>query len=289
MNLETISVVLVEDHPVFRYGLRERLARESDIDVIGEAGTASEALALLQTISPAVVVLDLKLPDLSGPALVARLVEAAPAASVLILTMLDDDSVVTALRWGAVGYLLKDAEPERIVAAIRAAAKGETTISHVAARRLAEALPRTSRTLPADFPVLTARELEVLTLVSAGLTNADICRRLSLAPKTVRNYVSGLITKLGCTSRQQAAARARAAGLATHKSSTDRRTSTGCKEERTGRASRTRVDSWRVRARPSHIVPLHPFRSGSNLGDGMLVLFGVLSRHVHRRHLGHHD
>lgn len=207
-----IDVLLVEDHPTFRFGLRMRLEAEPDIAVVGEAGTAEEALELVERTAPDVAVVDLNLPGVDGVELIRRLAAAAPRVATLVLTMLSDDSVTAAVRAGAHGYLLKDAEPGRIVAAVRAVAVGESVFSGAVAAQLLGGLaaPQPGR---AVFPDLTSREHEILELVAGGLTNAEIGRRLTLAPKTVRNYISNVLAKIHAADRADAVVRARRAGL----------------------------------------------------------------------------
>jgi DNA-binding NarL/FixJ family response regulator len=207
-----IDVVLVEDHPTFRFGLRMRLEAEGDIAVVGEAGTAGQALEVIEETAPDVAVVDLDLAGTDGVELLRTLSVAAPRVATLVLTMLSDDSVTAAVRAGARGYLLKDAEPARIVAAVRAVAAGESVFSPAVAARLLGALaaPPPGRTV---FPELTDREHEILRQLAAGLTNAEIGRRLALRPKTVRNYVSNVLAKLHAADRAEAVLRARRAGL----------------------------------------------------------------------------
>lgn len=211
---ESIEVVLAEDHPTFRLGLRTRLEREADVVVVGEAGTGREAAALVSALAPDVVVVDLKLPDMSGIDLIEELSRSNPQAGILVLTMLDDETVFAAMRAGARGYLLKDAEPARIVAAIRAVAIGEAMFSpSVAQRLLGLVAERRGAAHRGPFAELSAREHEILELVATGLGNAEIARRLSLRPKTVRNYVSNVLTKLQVADRNEAIIRARDAGM----------------------------------------------------------------------------
>lgn len=207
-----IDVVLVEDHPTFRLGLRMRLEAEGDIAVVGEAGTAGQAVEVIEETAPDVAVVDLDLAGADGVELLRTLSVAAPRVATLVLTMLSDDSVTAAVRAGARGYLLKDAEPARIVAAVRAVAAGESVFSPTVAARLLGALaaPTPGRTV---FPELTDREHEILRQLAAGLTNAEIGRRLALRPKTVRNYVSNVLAKLHAADRAEAVLRARRAGL----------------------------------------------------------------------------
>ncbi len=213
MTPEPIDVLLVEDHPTFRYGLRMRLDAEDDIAVVGEAGTVAEAVALVESTAPDVAVVDLDLPGASGIELIRRIALVGPRVATLVLTMLSDDSIIAAMRAGARGYLLKDTDPSRIVAAVRAVAAGESVFSPAAAQRLLGALdaPPARR---AAFPDLTDREHEILQMVAAGMGNVEIGRRLDLRPKTVRNYVSNVIAKIHAEDRADAVLRARDAGLA---------------------------------------------------------------------------
>ncbi|HVL83003.1 MAG TPA: response regulator transcription factor [Pseudonocardia sp.] len=210
---ELVTVVLVEDHPTFRLGLRMRLETESDLRVVGEAGTAEEALVVIARTAPDVAVVDLNLPGIDGVELIRRLGVAAPRVAPLVLTMLTDESVVAAFRAGARGYLLKDAEPGRIVAAVRAVAAGEIVFSGSVARRLLGANDTAGRGRPPLFPELTDREHEILELVAVGMGNVAIARRLGLSAKTVRNYVSNVVAKLHAIDRAEAVLRARQAGL----------------------------------------------------------------------------
>jgi DNA-binding NarL/FixJ family response regulator len=210
---DEIDVVLVEDHPTFRFGLRMRLEAEPDILVVGEADTAQAALAEVERTAPDVVVVDLNLPGVDGVELIRRLGVAAPRVPALVLTMLSDESVFAAVRAGARGYLLKDAEPGRIVAAVRAVAAGDCVFSPDVARRLLGLLDTAPSPGRAAFPQLTDREHDILELVARGMENGAIARRLGLRPKTVRNYVSNVLAKLHASDREDAALRARGAGL----------------------------------------------------------------------------
>jgi DNA-binding NarL/FixJ family response regulator len=212
--VEPVDVVLVEDHPMFRIGLRTRLELEPDLSVVGEAESGPEALELVERLAPDVVVVDLNLPGMSGIELIRELGLRAPRVAPLVLTMLDDESVFGAVRAGARGYLLKDAEPERIVAAIRAVAAGEVVFSGtVAARLIALATQPPAPSRPPAFAGLTEREHDILALMAGGLGNAAIGQRLGLRPKTVRNYVSNVLTKIQAADRTDAVLRARSAGL----------------------------------------------------------------------------
>lgn len=210
---DVIDVVLVEDHPTFRFGLRTRLEMEPDIRIVGETGSGDDALDLIDRTAPDVVIVDLNLPGIGGIDLIRRLAVAAPSARTLVLTMLTDDWVVAAMRAGAHGFLLKDCEPSQIVSAIRAVAAGESVFSGAVVQNIVSMFDRHGRDEAVVFPELTARERHVLSLVAAGLTNQAIGQRLGLRPKTVRNYVSNVIGKIHAANRAEAILRAHQAGF----------------------------------------------------------------------------
>jgi DNA-binding NarL/FixJ family response regulator len=211
---DPIEVILVEDHPTFRLGLRTRLELEPGLSVVGEAGSGEAALTLVETLAPDVVVVDLNLPGMGGIELIRQLGLTAPRVSPLVLTMLDDESVFAAVRAGARGYLLKDAPPERIVSGIHAVAAGDVVFSRAVAQRMLTLIAETSPAGKARvFTDLTEREHEILALIAHGLSNAAIGQRLHLRPKTVRNYVSNVLTKRQAADRAEAIVRARQAGL----------------------------------------------------------------------------
>jgi DNA-binding NarL/FixJ family response regulator len=208
------SVLIADDHPVFRGGLRALLASTGDIEVVGEATTGDEAVTLAIALCPNVVVMDLHMPGgINGVEATRELAARASAVRVLILTMFEDDeSVFAAMRAGASGYLLKDAEQDDVVRSIVAVARGDAVFGpSIAARMRAFFAEERGRATP--FPQLTARETEVLDLLAAGHDNATIARRLGVAPKTVRNSVSTIFLKLHVADRAQAIIRARDAGL----------------------------------------------------------------------------
>ena len=205
-----LRIVLADDHPMFREGLRFTLSREPDLEVVGEAATGTEAVRLVDELDPDVVVMDLAMPELGGLAATRRLIELGARARVLVLTMSeDDDSVLAALRAGAGGYLVKGADPDQVISAVRAVARGHAVFGpHLAGRMLSFfADPRG----PDDLPGLSPREREVLTLLAEGMSNADIGRALFISPITVRNHVSSIFAKLQVTNRHQAMLRARGA------------------------------------------------------------------------------
>jgi DNA-binding NarL/FixJ family response regulator len=212
--MEPIAVLIADDHPMFRFGVRARLSAEPDVVIAGEAASGEEAVALTAELVPDVVLMDLNLPGINGIEATRQIREAAPAVAVLVVTMFDDDSVFAAMRAGARGYLLKDADAEEMVRAIRAVAHGEAIFSPAVARRLQSYFATPPSSVPAPvFPELTVREREVLALLAEGYTNQAIAQRLFLSPKTVRNYVSNIFSKLQVADRSEAMLRARDAGL----------------------------------------------------------------------------
>lgn len=215
--MSRIRVLIADDHPVFRYGLRALLQTEATIiEVVGEAATGEEAVALAAQVNPEVILMDVNMPGLNGIEATRRILSATPHVGVLMLTMFDDDeSVFAAIRLGARGYLLKGAEGEETLRAIIAVSQGEAIFSPTIARRLMGyfATPRKNVPTAPLFPELTEREREVLTLLAQGYTNPAIAERLVLSPKTVRNHVSTIFSKLQVAGRAEAIIRARDAGL----------------------------------------------------------------------------
>jgi DNA-binding NarL/FixJ family response regulator len=209
-----IRVLVVDDHDLFRTGLRSLLEEEGF--EVADAVSGPAAVRRSAAFDPDVVVMDMNMPEMDGVEATSLVLEAAPRASVLVLTIATDDSrVVAAIRAGASGYLLKDAPLEEITAGVRAAADGQSAIAPRVAGALLECVRRTEREpehRPAA-PHLTAREREVLALVAAGCDNLEIARRLYLSPSTVKNHVAKLFDKLGVDNRVQAATFAARHGL----------------------------------------------------------------------------
>ena len=218
--MKPIRILIADDHPVFRFGMRALLETEADFEVVAEASTGEQAIALTNQLRPDIVLMDITMPSINGVEATRHILEQTPETGVLIVTMLDDDSLVPAMRAGARGYLLKGADGEETLRAIRAVAHGEAIFSPSIAERLAELVKSSDpEGVESPFPELTPRELEVLTLISQGMTNAEIAGRLSLSLKTVRNHVSNILNKLQVSDRLQAALRAREAGLGQQKPS----------------------------------------------------------------------
>jgi DNA-binding NarL/FixJ family response regulator len=212
---EHIRILIADDHPVFRYGLRALLQAEASFEVVGEATSGHEVVAQANALQPDVTLMDLNMPELNGIEATRRILTATPQCKVLVLTMFDDDeSVFAAMRAGALGYILKGAEGDEMVHAIRAVSRGEAIFSPALAQRLMHYFgePK-SATSPPAFPQLTEREREVLALIGQGYTNAAIAERLVISPKTVRNHVSMIFSKLQVAGRAEAIVRARDAGL----------------------------------------------------------------------------
>lgn len=220
--MTAVRVLIVDDHPLYRSGLRALLAAVPDLEVVAEAADGDAAVELARELRPDVTVMDLQMPGGSGIEATRRLVTADPNLGVLVVTMFDDEhSVFAAMRAGARGYLLKDADEEDVLGAIRAIARGEAIFSPGVARKVlafftgaASPAGRGTRSVPErTFPELTDREREVLDLIALGLNNAAIAANLCLSPKTVRNHISSIFFKLQVADRAQAIVRARRAGL----------------------------------------------------------------------------
>ncbi|MCA2214139.1 response regulator [Jidongwangia harbinensis] len=198
-----ITILLVDDHPVVRHGLRGMLDAEPDLHVVGEASGGTDGIDLAVALSPDIVLMDLRMPDLDGVAATTRIRAAVPATRVLVLTTYDTDrDILHAIEAGACGYLLKDASPRELADAVRAAARGETVL----APSFASALARQVRQ-PAPA-ALSPREVEVLRLVAKGLTNSAIGRTLFISEATVKTHLLRIFNKLDVTDRTAAVATA---------------------------------------------------------------------------------
>ena len=210
-----IRVVIADDHASFRSGLRALLDTAGDMAVVGEAASGDEAVAITGRLQPDVVLMDLTMPGGDGIAATERIVDGSPHVAVVVLTMDGgDEPVVRALRAGARGYVLKGAQRPELLRAVRAAAAGDAIFGPDVARRLSSYVaPPSIPVTPRPFPDLTDRELEILDLVAQGRANAEISSVLVLSPKTVRNHVSNVFSKLGARDRAEAIVRAREAGL----------------------------------------------------------------------------
>lgn len=210
-----LRVLVVDDHPMYREGLVMTLAAAADFDPIGQAGDAETALELAATIRPDIVLMDLRLPGMSGIEATRRLVAADPSVRVVVVSMLeDDDSIFAAMRAGACGYLLKGSDRDELLSALRGVSLGEVIFGAAIARRvMAFFTGRPSAAAAMAFPELTDREREILERIARGEPNPVIARTFGLTDKTVRNHVSNILNKLQVADRAQAVARARDAGL----------------------------------------------------------------------------
>jgi DNA-binding NarL/FixJ family response regulator len=208
-------VLIADDHPTFRRGLGALLDSVAEFEVVGEAADGTSAVSMAAALQPDVVVMDLNMPGLNGVEATRRIVADSPGAAVLVLTMLDEDeSVFAAMRAGARGYVVKGADTDDVMRALASVARGDAVFGPAVASRVLSFLTRPlSARDPVLFPELSAREREVLELLARGRTNSEIARQLVVAPKTVRNHVSNIFTKLQVTDRSEAIARARTAGL----------------------------------------------------------------------------
>ena len=196
-----IRVFIADDHGLVRAGLEQLLNGADDIEVVGSAAGGREAVEKVSRTSPDVVLMDLSMPDLDGIAASRAVLERCPECQVVVLTSFSDrDRILAALDAGAIGYLLKDAEPDALLRGVRAAARGESPLDPKAARQLIA-----SRTAPAPQEQLTEREREILTLIAAGTPNKVIARKLDIAEKTVKNHISRIFQTIGVTDRTQAA------------------------------------------------------------------------------------
>jgi DNA-binding NarL/FixJ family response regulator len=211
---ERIRVLIADDHPLFRKGLRGLLDSVAGIEVVGEANEGEEAIALAERLQPEVILMDINMPGVNGIEATRRILQVSPSVGVLVITMYeDDDSVFAAMRAGARGYLLKGVDQVEVLRAINAVSSGEAIFSPSIAQRLIHYFSTLEKTVSPVFPELTDREREVLALIAQGHTNAAIAEKLVLSPKTVRNHVSTIFSKLQVASRAEAIIRARDAGL----------------------------------------------------------------------------
>ena len=214
MSDEALTVLIADDHPLFRKGLRALVAAHAELRLVGEAASGGEAVRLAAELHPDVILMDLQMPDGGGLAAVRQILAARPDSRILVVTMFeDDDSVFAAMRAGARGYVLKDMDDDEIARAILAVGHGEAIFSPAIASRMMHFFVARPATPAVAFPELTESERSVLRLMAAGLNNQAIAERLGLSPKTVRNYISNIFGKLQVADRAQAIVRAHQAGL----------------------------------------------------------------------------
>ncbi|HEY6411440.1 MAG TPA: response regulator transcription factor [Ktedonobacteraceae bacterium] len=215
MTEETLRILLVDDHPLVREGLRALLTSLPGMIMVGEAENGEEAVRQALELQPDIILMDLHMPRLNGIEATRRILQTSPHIGILVLTMLeDDDSVFGAMRAGARGYLLKGAGKGEVLRAITVVAHGEAIFSPQIAQRLMQYFVNMRPVIPQQaFPDLTEREREVLGLIIEGKSNTQIAESLVLSPKTVSNHISNIFSKLQVVDRAQAVSRARQAGL----------------------------------------------------------------------------
>jgi DNA-binding NarL/FixJ family response regulator len=203
--MDAVNILIVDDHTLFRTGIRKMLEAESDMRVVGEAATGREALEQSRQLMPDVILMDVKMPDMDGIEATRRLCREMPHVGVIFCTMFEDDEFVFAgLQAGGRGYILKDADPETMLRAIRAVAHGESLLGSTIAQKVMRqfsAVPDRQMALVDD---LTPRELEVLTLIAEGLPNKEIAQELTISEKTVKNHINNIFSKLHVYDRSQA-------------------------------------------------------------------------------------
>jgi len=213
--MDSIRLLIADDHAFYREGVRTMLLGLLDMEVIGEAANGDEIIAQAESLRPDVILMDIKMPGTNGIEATRRILRGSPHIKVLVVTMFeDDDSVFAAMRAGARGYLLKDADQDELVRAVKAVYRGEAIFSSAIAQRMIRyfsALPQAASAIA--FPDLTAREREILQMIAQGESNATIAKHLTLSLKTVQNHVSNIFSKLQVADRAQAIVRARDAGL----------------------------------------------------------------------------
>ena len=210
-----LRILIVDDHPLFRKGMNGLLETIPEMEVIGEAATGQEAIAMAAELAPDVIVMDLQMPGGTGISATRAILSHSPHIRILMVTLVEDsESVFTAIRAGARGYILKDAGADEIAQAIQAVGRGEAIFSPAIANQLIDFFATPYPSVPKElFPALTDREREILRLVAQGRSNAEIAQQLSLSIKTIQNYVSNVFSKLQVADRAQAIIKAREAGL----------------------------------------------------------------------------
>lgn len=210
--MDLIRLLIADDHTLFREGVRALLQSIPEFQVVGEAATGAQVIQQANTLQPDVILMDLQMPEVNGIEATRRIVQTSPHIGIIVVTMFqDDDSVFAAMRAGARGYILKGADQDEMIRAIRAAANGEALFGPEIAKRLMSFFSGAKP--PQIFPELTDRERELLQLIAQGFNNAEISDKLFLAPKTVRNHISNIFSKLQVADRAQAIIKARDAGL----------------------------------------------------------------------------
>ena len=214
-SAQPTRVLVADDHNLFRYGIKAMLANAEGFEVVGEAATGEEVVEKVAQTRPDLILMDIQMPGINGIEATRRVLERDPKIGVVVVTMFeDDDSVFSAMRAGARGYVLKGADAEEVLKVVGAVAEGEAHFGPEIARRLMGFFSAPKPAAPSEaFPELTAREAELLDLIARGLNNTEIAKRLYVSQKTVRNHVSNIFLKLQVADRAQAIVKAREAGL----------------------------------------------------------------------------
>jgi len=214
MSTQAIQILVAEDSNAFRDGLRDLFKAAPDMNLTGEATNGLEAIEQARRFQPDVILMDLNMPELNGIEATRQILRTSPHIAILVLTMYDDDeSVFAAMRAGARGYVLKGALKIEILRAIRGVAAGEAIFGPAIAQRMVTYFSQMPTAAASSFPELTEREQEILLLIARHQTNQEIAQKLQIRPKTVRNHVSNIFTKLQVADRAEAILRARDAGL----------------------------------------------------------------------------
>lgn len=215
MSSTALAVLIVDDHPIFRKGLRALLASHPELRLAGEATSGPEAVRLAADLRPDLILMDLQMPGGDGVSAIRQIIASRPESRILVVTMFDDDeSVFAAMRAGARGYVLKDMDDEELSRALLAVGNGEAIFSAAIAGRMMRFFDQRPAAAQIAFPELSESERRVLQLIAQGENNQTIADRLALSPKTVRNYISNIFVKLQVADRAQAIVKARDAGLA---------------------------------------------------------------------------
>jgi DNA-binding NarL/FixJ family response regulator len=214
MSETTLGVLIVDDHPIFRKGLRALLGSHPELRLVGEAASATAAVRLANELRPDLILMDLQMPGGDGIGAIRQIIAAQPESRILVVTMFDDDeSVFAAMRAGARGYVLKDTDDEEMSRAMLAVGHGEAIFSPAIASRMMRFFEQRPVAAQPPFPELSESERKVLQLIAQGENNQAIADRLALSPKTVRNYISAIFSKLQVADRAQAIVKARDAGM----------------------------------------------------------------------------
>lgn len=209
-----IRIIVVDDHNLFREGLVAIIRSEGDIEIVGQAGTVREAVEMVRSMDPDIVLMDFTLPDGTGVDATREILQERPQCKIVFLTMSEEDeNLFAAIRGGARGYLLKNMQPKKLVAAIKSVHQGESALSRSMTMRVMEELARTKSPGHKGDPTLTRRELEVLRELAAGFSNSEIANRLVVSENTVKYHVHSILGKLGLSDRREAADYAKKHGI----------------------------------------------------------------------------